>query len=42
MREGRYIVLDLITTVSLRSPSVLSIPWGLEQVRPSLARVATS
>ncbi|MGH3937038.1 MAG: iron-siderophore ABC transporter substrate-binding protein [Pseudonocardiaceae bacterium] len=42
VREGRYIVIDLPTATALRSPSVLSIRWGLEQLRPSLARVAGS
>ncbi len=42
VRDGRYIVIDLPTASALRTPTVLSIRWGLEQIRPSLARVATS
>ncbi len=42
VRDGRYIVIDLSTATALRTPSVLSIPWGLDQIKPSLARVATS
>jgi putative ABC transport system ATP-binding protein len=42
VRDDRYIVTDLATASALRSPTVLSIQWGLEQIRPSLARVATS
>lgn len=42
VRDGRYIVIDLPTATALRSPSVLSIRWGLDQIRPSLARVAGS
>ncbi|MGH3974591.1 MAG: hypothetical protein ACRDS9_14865, partial [Pseudonocardiaceae bacterium] len=42
VREGRYIVIDLSTTTALRTPTVLSIPWGLDQIKPSLARAATS
>jgi iron complex transport system substrate-binding protein len=42
VRDDRYIVIDLATASALRSPTVLSIQWGLEQIRPSLARVATS
>ncbi|MGH3993977.1 MAG: hypothetical protein ACRDSN_16150, partial [Pseudonocardiaceae bacterium] len=42
VRDGRYIVIDLPTASALRSPTVLSVRWGLEQIRPSLARVATS
>jgi iron-siderophore transport system substrate-binding protein len=42
VREGRYIVIDLPTASALRTPTVLSVRWGLDQIRPSLARVATS
>ena len=35
-----YIVLDLPTVSALRSPTVLSIRWGLDQIKPSLTRVA--
>ncbi|MDQ4011787.1 MAG: iron-siderophore ABC transporter substrate-binding protein [Actinomycetota bacterium] len=42
VRDDRYIVIDLPTASALRTPTVLSIRWGLEQIRPSLARVATS
>ena len=42
VRQQRYIVIDLITATALRTPSVLSIRWGLEQVKPSLARVSTT
>jgi iron complex transport system substrate-binding protein len=42
VREQRYIVIDLPTASALRTPSVLSIRWGLEQIKPSLARVSTS
>ena len=41
VQDGRYFVIDLTTAVALRNPSVLSIPWGLEQIRPSLKRVAS-
>lgn len=40
VRDGRYVVVDLPTATALRSPTVLSIPWALEQLGPSLARVA--
>ena len=40
VREGRYIVLDLATTSALRTPTVLSIPWGLDRIGPDLDRVA--
>ncbi|MGH3915749.1 MAG: iron-siderophore ABC transporter substrate-binding protein [Pseudonocardiaceae bacterium] len=42
VRDGRYIVIDLPTATALRTPSVLSVRWGLEQIEPSLARVAGS
>jgi len=42
VRDGRYIVIDLPTATALRTPTVLSIRWGLEQIQPSLARVAAS
>ncbi|MGH3787100.1 MAG: iron-siderophore ABC transporter substrate-binding protein [Pseudonocardiaceae bacterium] len=42
VRDGRYIVIDLPTATSLRTPTVLSIRWGLEQIKPSLARASTS
>jgi len=42
VRDGRYFVIDLPTAVSLRTPTVLSVRWGLEQIKPSLARVAGS
>ncbi|MGH3927930.1 MAG: ABC transporter substrate-binding protein, partial [Pseudonocardiaceae bacterium] len=41
VRDGRYIVIDLPTASALRTPTVLSVRWGLDQIRPSLARVAT-
>lgn len=40
VRDGRYFVMDLPTTSALRTPTVLSIRWGLEQIRSSLATVA--
>ncbi len=42
VRDDRYIVMDLPTTTALRTPTVLSVRWGLDQLKPSLARVATS
>ncbi len=42
VRDDRYIVIDLPTATALRTPTVLSVRWGLDQLRPSLARVATS
>ncbi|MGH3931712.1 MAG: hypothetical protein ACRDTF_17265, partial [Pseudonocardiaceae bacterium] len=41
VQDGRYIALDLPTVSALRTPTVLSIQWGLDQIKPSLARVAT-
>lgn len=40
VRDGRYIVADLATISALRTPTALSIPWALEQIRPELERVA--
>lgn len=40
VRDGRYFAMDLATTSALRTPTVLSIRWGLEQIRSSLAKVA--
>ncbi len=40
VRDGRYIVLDLPTISALRAPTVLSIRWGLDQIKPSLTRAA--
>lgn len=40
VRDGRYFVIDLPTATALRSPTVLSIPWALGQIGPSLNRVA--
>ena len=42
VRDEQYIVIDLLTTSTLRSPTVLSIQWGLDQIKPSLARAAGS
>ena len=42
VRDGRYIVIDLPAASALRTPTVLSIQWGLDQIRPSLAKVASS
>ena len=38
VRDDRYIVINLPTTSALRTPTVLSIRWGLDQIKPSLAR----
>ncbi|MGI9000068.1 MAG: iron-siderophore ABC transporter substrate-binding protein [Pseudonocardia sp.] len=40
VRDGRYFVMDLPTASALRSPTVLSIPWALDQIGPELKRVA--
>ncbi|MGI9003084.1 MAG: ABC transporter substrate-binding protein [Pseudonocardia sp.] len=40
VRNQRYIVIDLPTATALRSPTVLSVPWALEQIGPALDRVA--
>lgn len=40
VRDGRYFVMDLPTISSLRAPTVLSIRWGLEQIRSELEKVA--
>ncbi|MGH3837386.1 MAG: iron-siderophore ABC transporter substrate-binding protein [Pseudonocardiaceae bacterium] len=42
VKEERYIVIDLPTAISLRTPTVLSIRWGLDQIKPDLDRVSTS
>jgi iron complex transport system substrate-binding protein len=41
VQEDRYIVVDLTTVTQLRGPSVLGIPWVLDQLRPGLAKVVT-
>ncbi len=40
VRDGRYFAMDLPTTSALRTPTVLSIRWGLEQIRSDLKKVA--
>ena len=36
VRDGRYIALTLDATTALRNPSVLSIPYGLDELVPPL------
>lgn len=38
VRRGDYVVVDLDTAIAMRTPSVLSIPWGLDRVVPELSR----
>ncbi len=40
VQDGRYVVADLPTISALRSPTVLSVPWALQQIGPELTRVA--
>jgi hypothetical protein len=39
VRTGAVSVMDYVTAVALDTPSPLSIPYGLDAIRPALERV---
>jgi iron complex transport system substrate-binding protein len=41
VRDGAVAVLDLAAVSGLNTPTPLSIPYSLEQIRPALEAAAT-
>ncbi|MGI5452289.1 ABC transporter substrate-binding protein [Streptomyces sp. CA-249302] len=39
VKEGNYVVTDVETISQLRSPSVLGIPWALDNLEPGFAKL---
>ncbi|MEV5355275.1 iron-siderophore ABC transporter substrate-binding protein [Streptomyces sp. NPDC052693] len=39
VEKGRYVVTDVATISQLRSPSVLGIPWALDNLEPGFAKL---
>jgi iron complex transport system substrate-binding protein len=42
VREGNYVPLTLDQAVAMQAPNVVAVDWLLDQLRPALAKVASS